>query len=138
QTYTHFELIIIVDNPDSKRLLSLLRVYEAQDKRVCLIKNEINIGLTRSLNRALLLAKGKYIVRMDADDISLPKRMKKQIRFMEEHPSVVLCGTQADIIDKHDKVIGGKSFPTLHHTIYKKLLFNNQMVHSAWCVRKNI
>ena len=92
QTFTDFEFIIINDNPKRKLNREILSDYAKQDKRIVILENEENIGLTKSLNKGLKVAKGKYIARMDADDISLSDRLEKQVNFMEEHPEVGVCG----------------------------------------------
>ena len=89
QSYTNFEFIIIDDASTDKtydRLLKLIKI----DKRIVLVKNKRNEGVTKSLNKALKIAKGKYIIRMDADDWSYPNRFKLQVDLMENNPDVVL------------------------------------------------
>ena len=85
QTFTNFEFIII-DDASSDDSLHIINSYK--DARIVLIQNNKNIGLTKSLNIGIAKAKGKYIARMDADDISMPKRLEKQFDFMEEHPRI--------------------------------------------------
>ena len=90
QTVQDFEFIIIDDgstNGSDEYLNSL------QDERIRIIRNPMNIGITKSLNIGLRAANGKYIARMDADDISVPTRFEKQYAFMETHPDVVMCGS---------------------------------------------
>src|SRR3990170_6306785 len=78
QTYRDFEFLIINDgSTDSSREI----ILSYNDPRIRLIDNELNIGLTRSLNKGLRLARGKYIARQDADDISFRKRLEKQVAF---------------------------------------------------------
>ena len=81
QTFSDFEFIIINDNPNRDKNNSLLTEYTRIDNRIIIITNEENIGLTKSLNKGLEIARGKYIARMDADDISLPTRFEKQVDF---------------------------------------------------------
>src|SRR5246127_2844835 len=83
QTFRDFEFIIIDDgSTDSSG--DILRQYAQRDARIRLYAQE-NCGLIASLNRGCKLAQGRYIARMDADDISLPARFEKQFRFLEEH-----------------------------------------------------
>ena len=82
QTFRDFEFIIINDNPEREENESLLNSYSQKDKRIVVIKNEQNLGLTKSLNIGINEAKGDYIVRMDADDYSFPERFEKQVQFM--------------------------------------------------------
>lgn len=93
QTYQNFEFIIIVDDPANTEIVDLiLRIYTS-DTRIKLLVNEVNLGLTKSLNIGLRHAKGKYIARMDADDICYLTRLEKQYDLMEAYPEIVACGT---------------------------------------------
>ena len=93
QSFSDFEFIIIVDDPNNQEAINYIRQKEEEDNRIVLLINEENVGLTKSLNKGLKIAKGNYIARMDADDISYPERFEKQFTFMESHPSVILLGT---------------------------------------------
>ena len=85
QTLTDLELIIVTDDPDNKALITLAERYAALDPRITVLKNQHNIGLADSMNRAIAAAKGEYIARMDADDVSLPDRLRLQKAYLEEH-----------------------------------------------------
>lgn len=91
QSFTNFEFII-VDDGCSEDIHDLLQLYKNQDERVIIIENQSNIGLTKSLNRAIAKARGRYIARMDADDISSKKRLQVQYQYMEKHPTVGVVG----------------------------------------------
>ena len=93
QTEQNFE-IIIFDDCSTDATTDI--VEGMNDERIRIYRNTENCGLTRNLNKGLRLAKGKYIARMDGDDISLPERFEKQVRYFEEHPDVMLisCQTQ--------------------------------------------
>jgi len=104
QTSTDFEFIIVNDNPERSKLKTALQGYQAKDKRIRLIENDYNIGATKSLNKALALAEGKYIARMDADDISLPHRLQLQYEFLEKHGQIFLVGSAVRTIDRSDKL----------------------------------
>lgn len=99
QTLKDFELIIINDNPKREESKKFLRACAKKDKRIILVENRKNIGLTRSLNNGIDIAKGKYIARMDADDISMKDRLQRQYSFLESNPRVFLLGTNSIIID---------------------------------------
>lgn len=90
QTFRNFELIIIDDCSQDESLTYIQRLC---DPRVKLVINERNMGLTKSLNKGLKLAAGKYIARMDSDDISCLNRIERQVSYMEKHPDTVVCGT---------------------------------------------
>lgn len=98
QTYTNFEFIII-DDGVSENIIDIINSYD--DKRIKIYKNNINIGLAQSLNKGIKLAKGEYIVRMDADDISHLDRISKQISFIEKHHQYAIVASKADIFDEN-------------------------------------
>ncbi len=97
QTFRAFEFLIIDDCSTNE---SVDYLNSLQDERIRLIRNPANIGITKSLNVGLQAAKGKYIARMDADDISLPTRFEKQYAYMEAHPDVILCGARVTFFDE--------------------------------------
>ncbi len=137
QTFRDFEFIII-DDSSTDRTPEILKEYARKNERIKIITNSENIGLTKSLNEAIKQAKGKYIARMDADDISEPERLEKQVQFMENNPEMVLCGTLGWIINKKGEKIKEKNLKINYNEIKKKLLFNNQFIHSTLFLRKDI
>ena len=92
QTYKNLEFII-VDDAANEPCRQLLADCEARHSNIKILHNSSNIGLTKSLNKALAAAGGEYIARMDADDFSVPDRIEKQVRFMEDNPDIDVCGT---------------------------------------------
>ncbi len=100
QTYSNFEFIIWDDGsyPDAAKLVQKL---DGLDERIIVAGKEENRGLAYSLNECICLAKGKYIARMDADDISKPLRIEKQVAFLETHPEYGWCGTDAELFDEN-------------------------------------
>lgn len=89
QTFQDFEFIIIDDGSEGE-IAAYLKTLS--DPRIKLLRNDENIGITKSLNIGFQAAKGKYIARMDSDDYSYPDRFQKQFSFMESHPDVIVCG----------------------------------------------
>lgn len=107
QTFRDFEFIIVDDGSTDHDLCSYLQ--SLSDERIRIIRNPINLGITKSLNIGLNVARGKYIARMDSDDIALPMRFEKQFSFMEEHPDVIACGSNVEFFGArtlitHDKI----------------------------------
>ncbi len=126
QTFTDFEFLIIDDgSTDSSR--NIIQSYE--DSRINLVLNSDNRGLIYSLNHGLSLAKGKYIARMDADDISLPERLKIQYNFMEAHEKVVLSSGFAEKIDPSGKSLEIMTPPVSDAEIKTKLYFASPIIH---------
>src|SRR3989338_3332237 len=124
-----FEFIIINDCSLDKTG-EILEDWQKKDSRIVVLKNEKNLGLTKSLNKALAHATGTYIARIDADDIADSLRLSKQFAFMELNKDVALCGSFGWIIDADGHRIREKKFPTAYTEIKKKLLYNNQFIHS--------
>lgn len=132
QTYTNFEFIIINDG-STDTTEEIILSYE--DERILYIKNEENLRLIRTLNKGLDLAKGKYIARMDADDISLPSRLEKQVKFMEKNPEVGLCGTFLKTIGNREDTV---SFHTDDNNIRFRLLFSTYLRHPSVMIKSEI
>ncbi|MFV0186645.1 glycosyltransferase [Empedobacter falsenii] len=101
QTFNDFEFIIINDG-STDNSLNIINSFD--DNRIVLIDQQ-NQGLAKSLNNGLKKAKGKYIARMDADDIALPNRFERQIQYLKENPNIKLLGTAIDMIDKDGNII---------------------------------
>ncbi|MDR2901835.1 MAG: glycosyltransferase family 2 protein [Lactobacillales bacterium] len=100
QTYRNFEFII-VDDGSTDASADIIQMYAAIDPRIKYIKNEKNRGISFSRNRGNDLAAGKYIMIMDSDDISLPRRMERMVSFFENHPDVVLLTSLKTAIGGH-------------------------------------
>lgn len=98
QTYTDIEIFIVIDNPNlDKDCKDYLLNVAKNDKRVTLVWNEKNIGLASSLNKGILLSKGEYIARMDADDISFPNRLEKELDFLISKDYDIVSANKIDI-----------------------------------------
>lgn len=103
QTYVNFELII-TDDGSTDKTLEILKRFD--DPRIILIADGENHGIAFRLNQQINMAKGKYFVRMDGDDVMFPDRVAKQIEFLEEHQGTDAIGSKAIIIDRENNVIG--------------------------------
>ena len=132
QSYTNFELIITNDF-STDRTLEILRKFTKLDKRIVLIENKKNLGLTKSLNNMLKVAKGKYIARQDADDYSAPDRLGTQIKNLDKYNvDAVVC--RAKIIESKKKI------PGISFYLPKKLLikFKNPFIHGTLLIKKKV
>ena len=135
QTFADFEFIILNDgSTDGSKEI----ILSYPDPRIRYVENEKNLGLIQTLNKGVGLCKGKYIARMDADDISMPDRLKRQYRFMEKHPNVGVCGTWAKVIDATNTVQGKIVNQTYPSFVSIHLLFSVPLVHPSCLMRTAI
>lgn len=134
QSFQDFEYIII-DDCSTDGSLNIIKSYK-HDSRIKLLENEVNIGLTKSLNKALNLAGAPYIARMDADDIALPYRFEKQFAFMEKHPRVGIVGSSYYEIDEDGKREGEIILPVEDSEIRRAIFKFNPFNHGTVMIRK--
>ncbi|MBS3026840.1 MAG: glycosyltransferase [Dolichospermum sp. DET50] len=133
QSFQYFEFLIINDG-STDRTQEIILSYD--DPRICLVNNDHNIGLTKSLNKGLKLAQGQFVARQDADDISAPERLAKQVNFLESNPDVALVGTWYKEIDAQGNLICKSQLPGDCIQIRWDILFYCPFVHSAVMFRK--
>lgn len=134
QTYANFELLIIEDGSTDD---SLKYLKELKDQRVRIEINQTNLGMAASLNRGLLLAQGKYIARLDADDISLPERIQQQINYLENNQEMELCGSYAQAISETGEALYVWKQVSSPLEIGWKILFKNPFIHSSVMFRRD-
>ncbi len=134
QTFTDFEFII-VDDGSTDETPAILDSYT--DPRIVRLRNETNIGLTKSLNRGLAIARGEYVARQDADDVSFPERIQKQVAFLDAHPIVAMVGSAYYQIDPYGALIGIVLLPCDHQAIADELLYHCCFCHGATIFRLN-
>ena len=132
QTLRDFEFWIIDDN-STDTTAKILESYE--DQRIRIFRNDVNIGLAASLNEYMGHIKSRYIARMDSDDISLPKRFEKQIRFMEDNPDIGICGTWIGVFGDKKSII---RYPEHNEQIRIDMLFSCPLAHPTIMIRKEI
>ncbi len=134
QTYADLEFIII-DDCSTDSSIAIIESYH--DERIKFIKNERNIGLSASLNKGIRIASGKYIARMDADDISLLDRLKKQVNFMDSNPDVVVLGGSFQAIDERGNYL------YVHHSLSgvklaRYYLYPSPLAHPTVMMRRDV
>lgn len=157
QTYRNLEIIIINDGSTDKTV-EIIKEFQKFDQRIVFIDNIQNKGLIFTLNKGIVCSQGKYIARMDSDDISLENRIEQQVNYMENNPDISVCGTNSYIIDEDGNIKGKSKLPisvsenfqfmayssTIYHPtvlmrsdIIKKEFYNNDFIHAEdyelWC-----
>ena len=133
QTFINFEFLIIND-ASTDQSVSILEDYT--DDRIRLVHNKNNLGLAHSLNKGLMLAQGKYVARMDADDVSLPNRLEEQVGFMETHPEIGVCGTWLQLIGSNtDRIL---KHPANDQSIRTYMFKNNAIGHPSAMIRRKV
>ena len=132
QTFSDFELIII-DDCSTDATLDIVHQYN--DDRIKIITKEKNKGLIDSLNFGISIAKGKYLARMDGDDISLPERFAKQVDFLEKNSNIIMCGTAYKTFGAIEKEI---RHPSNHEKISVGLCISSTFGHPTIMGRKQI
>ncbi|WP_294373418.1 glycosyltransferase [uncultured Clostridium sp.] len=135
QTYKDFEFLIINDGSTDK---SVEIIESFNDPRIRLVHNEKNLKLIASLNKGISLARGKYIARMDCDDISMPERFEKEVEFLENHSDYGMVGTCYNIIDAQGKVQRNVSYPSNPDLIKLFLSLTCPLVHGSVMIRAEL
>ena len=138
QSFRDFELILILDDPKNELIREIAGKYAVQDQRVKVLPNAENRGLARSLNRGLEAAKGRYIARMDGDDIAFPDRLEKQHAFMESNPDIVLSGAWTSRIDTEGESIGLSKFFDKPALLKALIPHRTVLSHPTWFGRKEV
>ena len=139
QTVQDIEFIIIVDDPNNKKVIQYLQMCIEKDKRIKFYINEKNCGLTESLNRAIRYSKGEYVARMDADDISELDRLEIELKsLVENNLDIVGCNIQN--IDEKGNIISkkGSQYPSSDRAIKEYLRTNSALAHPTWLVKRSV
>lgn len=132
QSWEDLEFIII-DDASTDESIKVLSQFA--DERIRIIQNAKRGGLAKSLNSGIDTSKGDYIARMDADDVSLPKRLERQITFMQTRPELDICGTWARTIGHKPEQLW--QYPDADAYIKAEMLFASVLVHSSVMLRRD-
>lgn len=135
QSYVNWELIVVDDGSTDD---SLSIVKSMKDSRITLVRNKKNYGICHSLNKGIKRAKGKYIARLDADDMMLPGRLSAQIEFMEQHPDYAVVGGNHIVMDMDGMPLGMTAYPETDKEIRFFANIFNPFAHSSVMIRKAV
>lgn len=132
QSYSNFEFIIIDDASD----INLIHfIDQFSDERINFKRNTENKGLTKSLNFGISLARGKYIARMDADDVSKSTRFEKQINYLKNNVTIGVLGTAARRFGSKNNLL---KYPTEHEEIKAGLITGSRLIHPSVMIKANL
>jgi len=134
QDYPELELVIVED-PGQRTGSEVVEGFA--DGRVRYTLNKERTSLREQLNLGVSLARGEFIARMDADDISRPERIRKQAAYLKDNPGITLVGSNLELIDGRDRTIGYRRFPESHDGIYRDLRLYCSVAHPAVMFRKS-
>src|SRR3989344_4060536 len=136
QSYSDLEVVLIDDYSDQETKIGIEEIAR-KDSRVRIVRNEENIGFVPSLNKGIREAKGEYIARLDDDDSWCdPRKLEKQVAFMEQHPEYVLVGGGLIRVDEDGREIVRQLFPETDEAIRATMLITDPFVHPAVLFRK--
>ena len=133
QTYENIE-IIVVDDKSEDNTLNILKEYGS---KITVIPVEKQNGLGNVINIGIRKSKGKYIARMDADDVMYPNRIEEQVKYLEYNPNCVAVGGQIDIIDENGNITGHREYAVENKDIKKNLFLFQPFAHPAVTLRRS-
>jgi len=136
---THGDLeIIVIDDGSCDRTRDIAQDYAARDARVRVLGSPTNLGIVHALNLGLARSRGAYIARMDADDISLPERVERQLAYLENHSDIDLVGVSVRSMDAGGAVLREERTNTDWRRIKRNLRFGIDIVHGTWLFRRTL
>ena len=137
QTLSDYEFII-VDDGSTDGSAAIISDYARRDRRIRPLRHETNRGQAVALNSGIAAARGEFVAGMDADDISLPERLRMQLAFLRSHPHIGVAGVSAREIDADNKPIRDVAFPQGHANIIISMLFGRASLGGAYAMlRRN-
>src|SRR5947207_2799562 len=137
QTYGDFELLI-VDDGSTDRTAEILSAFAERDPRVIVQTHATNAGFRDALNDGCRAARGTFVARMDADDVSLPHRFAAQIQALAQDPRIGVIGSCVQLIDERGKPARIRPVPIQPALVAWSMLFFNSLVHPAVMMRRDV
>jgi glycosyltransferase involved in cell wall biosynthesis len=140
QSFQDFELIIIDDASTDSTVRIIKKFQKRFPGKITLIQGKVNLncGGDKCANEGLKVATGKYIARMDADDVADPFRFEKQINFLKDNPRVFLVGSNAYVINKNGRILGEKTEPLSTEEIYKAYFGFHPLIHPTCMFKRKL
>ena len=139
QTYQNWELLLMCDGSTDNSTVIAKEIANG-DSRIKIIDDGQNRGLIARLNQSIEMCETKYYARMDADDIMCINRIEEQVKFMEEHAEVDVCGSSIMTIDNNNNIIGssfneGRVNSFIHPTVFGRTEWFRENPYANWALR---
>lgn len=139
QTLKPAQIVLIVDGPVGKELQEVVDSWQQKlGETLCVVKNDINLGLTKSLNKGLQYITSDYIARADSDDISLPNRFELQANYLNAHPHVDILGGSMQEFDETHECLNVRHYPLTHEEAVRYIVKASPLAHPSVMMRKKI
>lgn len=133
------QIVLVVDGPIGEELRQVINQWkEKLGDALCVVENEENIGLTKSLNKGLQYVTSEIIARADSDDISLPCRFKLQVDYLEQHPDVDILGGSMQEFNEKYECLNIRRYPLTHEQARKYIVKASPLAHPSVMMRKKI
>lgn len=126
QTYVDWELIVVDDGSSEERIMKIVECVKCRDERIRVIQDGKHLGIAARLNQMVAMARGELFARMDADDIMLPERLEKQVKFFDDNESANVVSCSAIVIDENGKKLGVRNVALIHPTVMGRTLWFKQ------------
>lgn len=136
QTFTDFEFIIVNDG-STDATVQIAERLASSDPRIRILGTPVKSGISKALNLGLTECRGRYIARMDGDDISLPDRLEKEVFFLDAHPEIALVSSAITTINEYGNPLGNSTVAITHDVILKTMLLNTPCIH-IWVARREL
>ncbi len=139
QTLKPDEIVLVQDGPLGDELNELVNQWKNRlEERLVIVKNETNLGLTKSLNKGLQHAKGKFIARMDSDDMSCPKRFESQVAYLNEHPEITIVGGSLQEFDAENECLNVRHYPLTPEEVKRYIYKASPLAHPTVMMRREM
>ena len=139
QTFKPNNVIIVEDGPLTTGLYDVISKWcNNPDVPITIIKNEVNMGLTKSLNRGLEYVNTDLVARMDSDDMARPNRFELQVKFFNENPNIDIIGGAIHEIDENGNDLCDRYYPLDHESVCKSICKANPIAHPTVMIRKRV
>lgn len=135
QTFKNFELLII-DDASTDKTKEIIKRFRKKDHRIVLVENKQNLQISKTLNLGIGLAKADVVARMDADDLSLPDRLKLQYEYLEKHPKIAIVGANIIVVDEKGNQLSTREYPESSKDLKKVMFRYSPFAHPVVMFRK--